>query len=254
MDSKNFIWLSSFFALLFITFCVTRHLDDLNPHIISMPRESQEINAELAVVILDNDIQNSFVPKLETPKLETPKLETPKLETPKLETPKLETPKLETPKLIKEKTELFTSEEMKKVVTKKEEAIVSVLKQPLNKKQPQDIKKAKKVKKPKVIITKAKRIKRKTTRGKAYTIGAINLDSIAMQAILSRQNNNELNKLAYMHNINKGSTIQISTNDTKAANSLKKYLQKQNVHKKDIHIISNEKAKNLIKITLIGRK
>ncbi len=229
MDSKNLIWLSSFFSLLFITFCVTRHLDDLNPKIISMPRESQEINAELDAVNLDNDIQHSFAPKLETPKLETPKL-------------------------IKEKTELFTSEELQKVVTKKENTFTKVAKKLLKKEKPQIIKKSKKVKKQKIIIKKAKRIKQKTTTTKTYTIGGINLDTVTMQAIFSHKNNNELNKLAYMHSIHKGSTIQIYTNDVKIAKHLIGYLQKQNVQKKDIHIHNDKTVKNLIKITLIGRK
>ncbi|HIP46738.1 MAG TPA: hypothetical protein EYG95_04175, partial [Campylobacterales bacterium] len=92
MDSKNLIWLGSFFSLLFITFCVTKHLDDLNPNIISIPHQPQEFSSELAAVDLEDVTQNTVAPNLETPNLETPNLETPNLETPNLETPNLETP------------------------------------------------------------------------------------------------------------------------------------------------------------------
>ncbi len=40
LDSKNALWLGSFFSLLLITFCVTRHLDDLNPNFMIQQPES----------------------------------------------------------------------------------------------------------------------------------------------------------------------------------------------------------------------
>ena len=42
IDSKNFLWLGAFFSLLFITFCVSTHLDDLNPNFITENMESSK--------------------------------------------------------------------------------------------------------------------------------------------------------------------------------------------------------------------
>ena len=221
MDSKNLIWLSSFFSLLFITFCVTRHLDDLNPQITSIPHERQEVSAELAAVNLEEDTQ-SFIAQ------------------------NIETPNIETPNILKEKTEVFTSDKLTVDLPKIEKP--KARKEPIMIKKPVVIQKPKSVKKPKIIITKTE----KPT--KAYTIGGIHLDSFAMQEIYSHKNSNELNKLAYMHSINKNSTIVISTDDKNAVNRLKEYLQKQNVKKQHIKTVSNGNENNLIKITLIGRK
>jgi len=129
-------------------------------------------------------------------------------------------------------------------------APIKVVKKPIIKKKPPVLKKAKKQK---TGITETKNTKQKTNYGTPYTIGRINLNSDAMQGVFNHQNNNQLNKLAYMHSINKNSTITISTNDMKSANSLKRYFQNQNVQKQNIKIIRDAKN-HLIKITLTGRK
>ena len=44
-DSKNVMWLGSFFSLLLITYCVSTHLDDLNPNIANIPnKESKKVD------------------------------------------------------------------------------------------------------------------------------------------------------------------------------------------------------------------
>ena len=213
MDSKNLIWLSSFFSLLFITFCVTRHLDDLNPNIVSMPHKSQAIPSELATVHLDNNIQNSFAPKVETPKVETPK--------PRIQTQEhISTPK---PKVSP---------------TKKR-----VLKKPIQKRKSSTIKK---VKKQKILISQTKK------RYRVKTITKIVLNASHIKPILKGKENNQLNKIAYLHNIQKGRKIMIHTPSMQAGKHLKTYLKKHHVAAHDIMIVKNENEN--ITLTLTGRK
>ncbi len=223
MDSKNLIWLSSFFSLLFITFCVTRHLDDLNPNIVSMPHKSQAIPSELATVHLDNNIQNSFAPKVETPKVETPKVETPKVETPK--------PRIQT-------QEHISTPKPKVSPTKKR-----VLKKPIQKRKSSTIKK---VKKQKILISQTKK------RYRVKTITKIVLNASHIKPILKGKENNQLNKIAYLHNIQKGRKIMIHTPSMQAGKHLKTYLKKHHVAAHDIMIVKNENEN--ITLTLTGRK
>ncbi len=57
LDSKNALWLGSFFSLLLITFCVTRHLDDLNPNFMT-----SQIRSEKRTQVSDNTTQNKITP------------------------------------------------------------------------------------------------------------------------------------------------------------------------------------------------
>jgi len=72
MDSKNVIWLSSFFALLFITFCVTKHLDDLNPTIVSLPSVEKE-PIQTDKVVIDKPTSIEKVTVAQKPQVQAPK-------------------------------------------------------------------------------------------------------------------------------------------------------------------------------------
>jgi len=237
MDSKNVIWLSSFFALLFITFCVTRHLDDLNPTIlnISTYTDTEKMDNELSSINIENDYQNFGVPKIETPKIETPKIETPKIETPKIETPKIETP------------EVIATDDMPTIVPSIPEVPKVIAK-------PAPVKKVlKKVtkKKEKILITHKQSKKKKT---KAYTIDNHSLEAREIEKILNGSNDNNLNRLAYKATIHKNANITIKTKNIHAAKYLKQYFIKHNVHAKHIKIMRNSSIFNDVDITLTGRK
>ena len=56
IDSKNFLWLGAFFTLLFITFCVSTHLDELNPKFITETKDSFNAKSEKTIdTIKDED-------------------------------------------------------------------------------------------------------------------------------------------------------------------------------------------------------
>ena len=225
MDSKNLIWLSSFFSLLFITFCVTNHLDDLNPHITSIPQQHQELSSELEVVHLNEDRQN-FTPK-----------------------------KVEKPIVIQERTELLSTDTLRKNTHPIKREIEKVTPKPIMIKKATKPKSSKKVKKEKITISsQIVNSKKPNNKTKNYTIGSIYLDTSAIEEIKNHKNHNELNKLAYIHNMNKNSFLIISTKDRTNADKLKNYLHRQNVKKEDVKIVTDESTNNLIKITLIGRK
>jgi hypothetical protein len=239
MDSKNVIWLSSFFSLLFITFCVTRHLDDLNPNIVSLPDHNQSTHITM---IDDNTLHNIVTaPKVETPKVETPKVETPKVETPKVETPKVETPKVETPKV---ETPVLA-------ITKKPKASKKPIKTPLAKKIDKPTKKHK-------PVHKKERTTKKTTKEvikhKRVALGKLYLQSKYLNKLQNNHEFNELNKLIYMHGIKKDTKIVIVAPNKKTTNIVKNYLLKHSVQTKDIRTIIRAEQQDLIKITLTGRK
>ena len=55
IDSKSMIWLGSFFSLLFITYCVTTHLDELNPNFASSYQNEQDIKKSIDSLNITND-------------------------------------------------------------------------------------------------------------------------------------------------------------------------------------------------------
>ncbi len=234
MDSKNLIWLSSFFALLFTTFCVTRHLDDLNPNIVNISSQPNAVNAQLDKIDLEDDTHKISVEKVELPKVKTPTI--------------VKTEDIKTVLPTIKKVEVITKPEKIEPVKTKPITMVQKPKAPLKKP---------KIKKPKVVINTVKSTKHKQPQKRpttAYSIGKLRLNTSEITKIANNQRSNELNKLAYMHSINKYSTIKIVTSDLTAAKIVKRYLQTQNVKKHNIKIIKAKRQDDLIKITLTGRK
>jgi len=201
----------------------------------------------------DDTPHHIIAPKLETPKLETPKLETPKLETPKLETPKLETPKLETPKLETPKVKVQKVEVISTVQKKKPQTQHSVKKSKPTKKKPKSMTKEN-VLKPIKKHHKKKVHSKTSASSKRFAIGRLYLQTTSLAKVQKGGEFNELNKLIYMYTIKKDTKVVIIAPNKESANLVKHYLVKHLVKTKDIRIVTKREQKDLIKITLTGRK
>ena len=220
MDSKNVIWLSSFFSLLFITFCVTRHLDDLNPNIVSLPNHS---TIKETIAMNDDTPHHIIAPKLETPKLETPKVKV-------------------------QKVEVISTVQKKKPQTQH-----SVKKSKPTKKKPKSMTKEN-VLKPIKKHHKKKVHSKTSASSKRFAIGRLYLQTTSLAKVQKGEEFNELNKLIYMYTIKKDTKVVIIAPNKESANLVKHYLVKHLVKTKDIRIVTKREQKDLIKITLTGRK
>ena len=242
MASKNLMWLSSFFALLFITFCVTRHLDDLNPHITN---------------VAYSDTNNLELPNLSVADT-TPALPTHVEDPLVLLAEKISAQRpIET---IKEKTDVYTSDDLqetllpirvastlKKVQATKKHTVHKVKAQPTVKNQ----KLHKKVSMKKRVHVTSK--KKNPPQGHTVNLGNMIVDESLIQRLYTSKEIAPLNKLAYIQNINKGSIVVITTHNQQAGKKLYRYLRKHHIAKKDIIMTQGHAQDNLIKITLKGR-
>jgi hypothetical protein len=206
------MWLGSFFSLLFITFCVSKNLDELNPHITNVQKEHDTVitkESDSNLFVNDINIEEISNIPLKDDKPEVLHIERkidenitlpttfiePKKEEPKKEEPKKEEPKKEEPKKLDKKT---TKPNVK---TKK----------PV----------AKKSKSSKKVIEKI----------------SLSLDEVAN--ISSGKENNNLNKIAFYNSINKNSFVQITAPDLVTSKIVKVRLIKRRVKNIKIKIDKN---------------
>ena len=224
MDSKNVIWLSSFFALLFITFCVTKHLDELNPNIISLPETEPIAVSEPESSPLDLDI----LPASNNTSTSTHKDAPIMIDTPIL--------KEEQPKV---KTEIAPEKEShtKEYNTKE--------------KHPVKIKPAQK-KRDNASLPQKKSPK-KVNKSTRFTIDRAHISTQKISQSNTKEFN-ELNKVAFKYALHKAPKIYIYTARIKAARKVKSYLVAHHVKAKDIKIIAKKQANNQINLILRGRK
>jgi len=212
LDSKNVMWLGSFFSLLFITFCVSKNLDDLNPHITNVQKEHdtvmvEEKNANLFVKDINIEEISNIPPKDDKPEILH------------IENKKEENITLPTT-FIKPKEE------------EKEPEIIEPKKEEPKKSQP---KKTKPKVKPKKPIT-------KKSKPSIKMIQKISLSLDEVADISEGIVNNNLNKLAFYNSINKNSFVQITSPDMASAKIIKAKLVKKSVKDIKIKIDKNSKS------------
>jgi len=212
LDSKNVMWLGSFFSLLFITFCVSKNLDDLNPHITNVQKEHdtimvEEKNANLFVKDINIEEISNIPPKDDKPEILH------------IENKKEENITLPTT-FIKPKEE------------EKEPEIIEPKKEEPKKSQP---KKTKPKVKPKKPIT-------KKSKPSIKMIQKISLSLDEVADISEGIGNNNLNKLAFYNSINKNSFVQITSPDMASAKIIKAKLVKKSVKDIKIKIDKNSKS------------
>ena len=215
LDSKNVMWLGSFFSLLFITFCVSKNLDDLNPHITNVQKEHdtimvEEKNANLFVKDINIEEISNIPPKDDKPEILH------------IENKKEENITLPTT-FIKPKEE------------EKEPEIIEPKKEEPKKSQP---KKTKPKVKPKKPIT-------KKSKPSIKMIQKISLSLDEVADISEGIGNNNLNKLAFYNSINKNSFVQITSPDMASAKIIKAKLVKKSVKDIKIKIDKNSEAVEL---------
>jgi hypothetical protein len=240
LDSKNTIWLGSFFTLLFITFCVSRHLDDLNPHITNIQNKhdiymadnphKEDISNNLPIKPI-KDETSAFVNEIKIEEIsQLPDTN--------------KSTKLKT--LTKENNiskEILHIEKLnidKNISTSKEKnSVLHIVK---DKKTSENNKNKK---------TKVKKLKKTTHTYK--TIDKIILSKDDIDMVLDHKENNNLNKIAFKYNIYKNTHVFIKAKEMKLAKEVKKILIRKNVKSTKINIQINDKNHNDVHILLKER-
>ncbi len=249
LDSKNFIWLSSFFTLLFITFCVTRHIDDLNPHIknikthqatktistipsepnedifvkeITIEKEGNETQTKQQVENNDSDIIKSK---------NTPKIE----EKLPLEKDILHVEPKSVKEDIKKPTKNPNTDSTKERVSTKIKRESKTEKVSLK-----DVS----VKPKKRENKRVKKAPHKKISHKIKTITKIEIDPYLPLDSRAIEN---LTMIAYKYGIHTKSFVEIKSSNLKKANSIKRVLIKKNVEPNQIKIVpSNDEIIDII--------
>ena len=224
LDSKNVIWLGSFFSLLFITFCVSKNLDDLNPHITNVQKEHDILVTEDNSIPCITPAQNSSQTLYEKDTNNSIFVNDVKIE----EISSI--PKKEE----KEKLHIEKRDKVDENVTLPTTFIDPKIKA----KTPKDAKEkndSKTIKKPtpikeKVIKKKiVKKVPKATSKTTYKTIKEIDLNSNDIEKILDDRDDNEINKIAFFYSINKNSIVIINSSNLVLAKRLKMQLIKKGV-------------------------
>ena len=236
IDSKNFLWLGSFFGLLFITYCVTIHLDDLNPQISNLQpvyidnNQSQDQNSEqefTQIINIEEINETKPIQKTKTPdKKKNQSLSKDILHfEPVLQTkPKVSTKQTAVKTSENNETNQSKNSLIKKEIPHKKDKPKTKLKKHKYKKTPKSQKRVKKI----------------------LLIDKINLNSYELNNIFNNRSNNDLNKIAYKYGIAKERFVVIHTKNLDFAHKIKKILIKKSVNKKDIKILKNQLDENVV--------
>jgi hypothetical protein len=239
-DSKNAMWLGSFFSLLLITYCVSTHLDDLNPTIANIPsKDSQKIDkSSQKSSNISNEIQ--FPKNVHIENLNTNK------------------------KNIKDEensssTKLVKNKEILHIKAKKVDSINNEKNETLDLNRSQTgkthkhfkltekfiEKKAHKNKpshphqKTKVLISKHKQIEKKKAHKKKMSIKKIKrvyLSQDSFKSLLHGKENNYVNMIAFKYGLNKNRFIKIVGANKRDLAKLKTLFLKKSVKNSDIYL------------------
>ncbi len=233
LDSKNFLWLGSFFSLLFITFCVSTHLDDLNPHFnsidqtITEQKDKNENNLTKSPTIFVKDVNIVQLPNDLNKKESVTKLSTEEIRKSVNSKEKNQT-----------KQEVDTKKDftLPNIFHEEEKNISSKAKnESLQKKEDKTLKKSRKKR---VTHTKDS-LKKKVPSSKLVQKLLLTKKDIAR---LSKGfENNNFNKMAFLYGLKRGRFITIRSSDLSTAKVIKRLLTKRFVNPKDIYI---KKAQN----------
>ncbi len=242
LDSKNFLWLGSFITLLFITFCVTRHIDELNPqfqHISSTPsyqNASKQNGTEPDENIFVNEIIIEQEESDQKSKPASTNGSVTVVTVQKEESSKTQTSLQKESKSILHIEPKTTAE--KNVST--QEAIKTEAQNTILKKD-KDLSKAAKakhveIKKPTNTIStgeKRAKIKKRKSYRQLKTIAQISIDPYLE---LSAKDRESITMIAYKYGVYKKSFVIIKSGDIKKAKMLKRLLIKKNVEPAQIMI------------------
>jgi len=238
-DSKNAMWLGSFFSLLLITYCVSTHLDDLNPNIANIPsKESQKIDksSQKSSSNISNEIQ--FPKDVHIENLNTNKKNT-KDEKNSSSTKLVQNKEVlhikakKVDSINKEKNETLDLNRSQTGRTHKHFKLTDkFIEKKVLKNKPSQQKK-------KVSISKHKQIEKKKAHKKKMSIKKIKkvyLSKDSFKSLLHGKENNYVNMIAYKYGLNKNRFIKIVGADKRDLAKLKTLFLKKSVKKGDIYL------------------
>ncbi len=230
IDSKSMIWLGSFFSLLLIVFCVSKHLDDLNP--------------QIANIDTSNRISTDNTTKATKPDITLVKVKHKEKQEPNLYTKDvvIEDISWKNQNDDKKDLEVDTLHFEPKDRVKNRQNITDV--------KPTKLQNKKEVKKSKVKKFQKKAIKKEPKKiairfNTSKIIESISLPSSQIKRLQIGKEVSLLNKLGFKFSLHKGRFIIIKSSNIKVAKLVKSYLKKRSIPASSIIIKDNNKRDGL---------